>query len=173
VAAVERAIMEPTWETLIAGLGTWTRGAERALHKPLLVLMILGRAQRGGPANVFRFRDLDEPLREALQAFGPARKSYRSELPFWRLKEDGFWVVHHEARLAARTRGGAPTRRLLLDEDAAAEVPVARWEELRAEPGRVARLVQTVLQAYWPAELRGRVAAEVVFGLRVEEELEA
>lgn len=40
------------WETLIAGVNTWTRGTERAVHKPLLVLMILGRAQRGGPANV-------------------------------------------------------------------------------------------------------------------------
>jgi putative restriction endonuclease len=166
--------MEPaTWESLIAGVNTWSRGTERAVHKPLLVLMILGRAQRGGPANVFRFRDLDEPLREALRAFGPARKSYRAELPFWRLKEDGFWVVHEEARLSKLANGAAPSRRLLLEEDAAAEVPRAMWDELVREPPRVARLVKGVLDEHWPAEMRGKVAAEVVFGMRLDNETNA
>jgi putative restriction endonuclease len=160
-----------TWETLIADMRVWSRGSERAVHTPLLVLMILGRAQRGGPANVFRFRDLDEPLREALRAFGPPRKSCRSELPFWRLKDDGFWMVHDEARLASLMKGAEPSRRLLLAEDAAAEVPVALWEQLAEDPGRVARLVQKVLEMHWPAEVRGKVAAEVVLGLKVEEDL--
>jgi len=164
--------MEPaTWESLIAGMTTWSRGTERAVHKPLLVLMILGRAQRGGPANVFRFRDVDEPLREALRAFGPARKSYRAELPFWRLKEDGFWVVQDEARLSKLTNGSAPGRRLLLEEDAAAEVPRGMWDELAGDPARVARLVRGVLERHWPAEVRGQVAAEVVFGMKVDEEM--
>lgn len=161
--------MEPdTWETLIAGLRTGTRGA---VGKPLLVLMILGRAQRGGPANVFRFRDLDETLREALRAFGPPRKTYRSEHPFWHLKSDGFWVVQGEARLAKLMRGREPSRRSLLDEDAAAVVPRETWDALVREPPRVARLVQRVLEI-WPAEVRGQVAAEVVMGLGFEEEPE-
>lgn len=161
-----------TWETLIANVKTWSRGGERAVHKPLLVLMILGRAQRGGPANVFRFRDVEEPLREALRAFGPARKSYRAEVPFWRLKEDGFWVIQGEDRIASLAKGGSPSRRLLLEEDAAAEVPATLWGELAGDPARVARLIQAVLEMGWsdPA-VRGRVAAEVVFGMKVDEEI--
>ncbi len=157
----------PTWESLIAGL----RVRSRAVHKPLLVLMILGRAQRGGPANVFRFRDLDEPLREALQSFGPPRKRPSSESAFWSLKDDGFWVVHDEARLARAMTSKRPSRRLLLKEDAAAEVPRELWDALVQEPARVARLVKTVLETHWEdPSVRARVAAEVVFGMRVEED---
>jgi putative restriction endonuclease len=162
--------MQPaTWETLIAGIRTWTHGSDRAVHKPLLVLMILARAQRGGPANVFRFRDLDAPLRDALRAFGPPRKRYRSEQAFWHLKEDGFWVVPGEARLARLTGGAPPSRRRLLEEDAAAEVPPALWEELRREPARAARLIQGVLAAHWPAERHGEILARLVFDLPEEE----
>lgn len=158
-----------SWETLIVGVNTWTRGTERAVHKPLLVLMILGHAQRGEPANVFRFRSIDEPLRESLRAFGPSRKSYRSEYPFWYLKDDGFWVVHNEARLAALKRGREPSRRLLPDEDAAAEVPRGLLEELSADPARVAGLVQKVLEMHWEdPKTRARMAAEVL-RLQVEE----
>ncbi len=155
---------------MIAGMRVWSRGGERAVHKPLLVLMILARAQRGGPANVFRFRDLDEPLREALAAFGPVRKVYRSEYPFWYLKEDGFWVVHNEARLTELKRSGEPSRRLLLDEDAAAEVPVGLWDQLSGDPVRVARLIQVVAAANWPLEKRGELLSRVVFDLTIEDE---
>jgi putative restriction endonuclease len=148
----------PSWETLITGVRVWTRGTKRAVHKPLLVLMILGRARRGG-SNVFRFEEVDEPLREALRAFGGSPKS---EYPFWYLKDDGFWVVRDEARLATLKRGSEPSRKLLLEEDATAEVPLALWEDLAGDQARVARLVQTVVEANWPAEMRAAVVAQVV-----------
>jgi len=154
-----------TWETLIAEL----QSPKGAVHEPLLVLMILGRALRGGPANVFRFRDLDEPLSAALRAFGPPRKRHHPERAFWRLREHGFWVVHREARLGPRT-GPEPSRRRLLDEDAAAEVPRALWDELSGDHARTARLAQRVVEAHWPAEVRGAVLADLVFDLRVDDD---
>lgn len=167
---VETSTMSTSWESWIAGMRVWSRGGARAVHKPLLVLMILARAQRGGPANVFRFRDLDGPLREGLASFAQGTKARRSELPFWRLREDGFWRVHDEARLAKGARG-APSRRALLDADAAAEVPIDAWEELRRDPARVARLIQAVVTAHWPLERRGEVLSRVVFDLEIEEEI--
>ena len=157
-----------TWETWIAGLGA--HGTARSVHGPLLALMILARAPRGGPANVFRFRDLDEPLRAALAAFGPPRKRHRAEIAFWRLEGDGLWVVHDRARIAKRAGGATPSRRLLLEMDAAAEVPQAAWETLRADPGRVARLIHQVMADTWPIERHGEILAELVFDLRLEEE---
>lgn len=158
----------PTWETLLTSMRVSTRGAERAVHKPLLTLMILARAQRGGPANVFRFRDLDEPLRDALRVFGPARRAYRSEQPFWRLKEDGFWRIHDEERLRP-AKPGVPSRRALLEADAAAEVPAALWDELRGDPARVAKLIQGVMQATWPAERHGELLSALVFALAMDD----
>jgi putative restriction endonuclease len=159
----------PSWETLLASMRVFTRGSERAVHKPLLALMILARAQRGGPANVFRFRDLDPPLRDALQAFGPPRRAHRSEQPFWRLKEDGFWRIHDEERLS-QGKPGVPSRRALLEADAAAEVPMALWDELRADPARVARLIQAVMKANWPVERHGELLSTLVFDLSLPDD---
>jgi hypothetical protein len=144
------------WEAFV-------EGGSRVPGGGLLLLMILGRAQRGGPFNVFRFRDLDEPFAEAAAAF--AAGSEAAPAAFWALREAGFWEVRGEARFAA-----APTREALLDADAAALVPAARWEELRSDPARTARLLKAVLVAGWPAEQHGRLLAEVVFDLRVDEE---
>lgn len=160
----------PPWESLIDSMRVPVRGGERGVHKALLTLIILARAQRGGPANVFRFRDLDEPLRAALAKLGPARKTHRSEVGFWRLAEDGFWVVRDQARLTKLTGGKTPGRRLLLEKDAAAEVPVALWEALRGDPARVARLIQRVMARHWAPERHGEVLAEVVFDMAVDED---
>ncbi|APR79784.1 Hypothetical protein A7982_05131 [Minicystis rosea] len=140
------------------------------MDRPLLALMILARAQRGGPANVFRFRDLDEPLRAALAAFGPPQEEHRAELAFWELRDDVFWVVHDEARIAQRAGDTPPSRALLVEEDAAAEVPEAAWEALRTDPGRTARLIHQVMTSTWPAERHGEILAELVFDFRIEEE---
>lgn len=153
----------PPWETLIGNL-------RPPAPRRLLVLMILARAQRGGPANVFRYRDLDEPLRRALAAFGPGQRPRGAEQAFWRLRNDGFWRIHDEARLAGLSRGPVPSRRLLLAEDAAAEVPAPLWRALSGDAPRVARLVQAVLEGGFAPELRGAVLAEVVMGLGWEED---
>jgi hypothetical protein len=150
----------PDWEAFV-------RAAAGVPAGPLLVLMILGRAQRGGPFNVFRYRDLDEPLGEAIAAF---QAEGAAPSAFWDLREAGFWEVRDEARFAG---AHAPARQALLDGDAAAEVPTQRWEELRGDPARTARLLRSVLSRSWPAEVHGRLLAEVVFDLRVDEAIGA
>jgi hypothetical protein len=42
-------------------INVWSRGSERAPHKPLLVLYALGQLSRGGP-NLVAFRDLAPKL---------------------------------------------------------------------------------------------------------------
>ena len=167
---------DASWESLIAGLcRSACEGDERtpAVDKLLLALMILARAQRGGPANVFRFRDLDAPLGEALAAFGPAGAGHTPEAAFWRLQEDGFWFVHDLATLVGAANGsGSPPRARLLEADAAAEVPAPLWDDLRNDPARVARLLHTVLAAHWPQERHGEILAKLVFDLQVDEEEE-
>ena len=33
-----------TWDDILSDLHVWKRGQQRAVHKPLLLLMLLGRA---------------------------------------------------------------------------------------------------------------------------------
>jgi putative restriction endonuclease len=78
---------------LLGGINIWKKGGQRAPHKPLLLLMTLARVQRG-ESRLATFEVIEPALKRLLQDFGPQRKSFHPEFPFWRLQNDGdFWVV--------------------------------------------------------------------------------
>lgn len=70
----------------------WKRGEERAPHKPLLLLYALGRFVTTGQ-RLIPFVEVDRDLRVLLVEFGPERKSYHPEYPFWWLQNDGIWEL--------------------------------------------------------------------------------
>ena len=59
-----------------------------APHKPLLILLALGRVQRGEP-RMAEFSALDAPLRALLGEFGPSSAAKSRHYPFWHLATDG------------------------------------------------------------------------------------
>lgn len=155
-----------TLEQRLRNLHTWKRGDTRAVHKPLLTLYLLARAQRGG-ANAVSFREVREPLAEALRLFGPPRRRVQPELPFWHLQYDGFWRVLDSQRLPRGKRGDRPTARALLEHDAVGEVPARLWAQLKRSPRRIPRLARSVLEQFWPESLHDDIAR--FFGLELEE----
>ncbi|MCU0712568.1 MAG: HNH endonuclease [Pirellula sp.] len=82
-------------------LKVWQRGDERAPHKPLLLLLALGR-YAAGSNRLIKYSEIDKPLKELLELFGPPRKSFHSEYPFWRLQNDGIWELENAEGLEAR-----------------------------------------------------------------------
>lgn len=77
----------------ILSVGTWKRGDIRAPHKPLLLLLSLGRIQRDQP-RLLSYEELEGKLKSLLLDFGPPRKNVRAYYPFWRLQNDGdFWEI--------------------------------------------------------------------------------
>jgi putative restriction endonuclease len=85
----------------VADIAVWQRGSERAPHKPLLLLMALARYSRGEPSQI-PYAVIDWELRELLAEFGPSRKSYHPEYPFWRLQNDGIWELQNAENVAPR-----------------------------------------------------------------------
>ena len=79
-------------KSLFENLTVWKKDDQRAPHKPLLALYTLGRLRRGGE-RLISYADVDRELRKLLKEFGPPRKSYHPEYPFWRLQNDGVWEV--------------------------------------------------------------------------------
>ena len=75
-------------------LQIWNRGGERAPHKPLLLLSMLARVQRGEDRLVL-YEELHPKLANLLTDFGPSRPRHHPEYPFWRLLNDAgsFWDV--------------------------------------------------------------------------------
>ncbi|MDF1665403.1 MAG: HNH endonuclease [Planctomycetota bacterium] len=84
----------------------WARGDERAPHKPLLLLMILGRIQRG-EERLTLFTDIEKPLLKLLNDFGPSRRSQHPGAPFWRLQVDKLWDIPEAKSITTTSSGDA------------------------------------------------------------------
>src|SRR3954464_13679087 len=87
-------------------LNVWKQGDQRAPHKPLLILYALGRWQQG--ITEVTFLEAEPALTELLRRFGPQRKSNPPEQPFWRLQNDGVWVVRAPSPLPLKTGDTVP-----------------------------------------------------------------
>lgn len=133
-------------------ISVWSRGDERAPHKPLLILLALGRLSRGEP-NSFAYDSIDKPLADLLREFGPVRKSYHPELPFWRLQRDGLWVVEDEGRFQRRTGSNDIPRRELLAQDAHGHFPTELATRLQQEPALRASVARLLLESHFPPSL--------------------
>ena len=144
--------MSNRWEELIRNIKVWKRGDQRAPHKPLLTLLLLARAQQG-EASSLAFSEIYEKLESALRAFGPIRKTYHPEFPFWYLKNDGFWSVKDADEIPYRSGKSQPTKKGLLAHEAVGEVDEELWEELERKPDLIPQLSSILLEEHWPASL--------------------
>lgn len=63
--------------TTLTGLKVWKRGGQRAPHKPLLLLLAMGRAVRG-ESRLAPFSELEKTLTGLLRHFGPPRQASRT-----------------------------------------------------------------------------------------------
>jgi len=161
------------WTNLIGNLNTWRRGGERAIHKPLLTLMILGRAQKGQSREI-RYEDVHDRLDEGLRLLGPKRSTYHPEYPFWHLESDDFWFVRDrcDAERFPRRKGkdfpaGA---RVLLDGEAVGEVREEYWSQLVGNPELIKRLGLQLLNEFWPVAYHSAVADHCGLDLRPVQE---
>jgi putative restriction endonuclease len=82
----------------LASLNVWKSGDTRAPHKPLLMLLALGRLGSGA-GRLATFEEWAAPLAKLLEEFGPPRKVTHTEYPFWRLQADQLWEVLDGGRL--------------------------------------------------------------------------
>src|SRR5437868_2568045 len=98
----------------VAALRTWVRGGERAPNKPLLILVALGRIQRG-ESRLMALGDVENVMRKLLTDYGPERAQVHPEYPFWRLTTDGFWQVDSPIALPARKGNTNPPLAALRD----------------------------------------------------------
>jgi putative restriction endonuclease len=126
-------------------LNVWERGSERAPHKPLLVLYALGRWQDG--ETRIAFREAGPVISELLQDFGPERKSYHPEYPFWYLKNDDVWEVNVEFDKGA---GSSGLKRELLEQDAEGSLTRDVLEALDADTTLAGKIAHRLLEGHFP-----------------------
>jgi putative restriction endonuclease len=140
---------EQFWRQALSKLNTWKRGDQRAVHKPLLTLMLIARAASNGSRRI-HFVAIAEELTKLLREFGPRRLTYHPEFPFWYLQTDGFWEVENRSTLALKKSGQSPSKQTLLARDAVGAVPQHLWEALQHSAALRAELTQQLLDEFWP-----------------------
>lgn len=138
--------------SLFESLGVWSRGDQRAPHKPLLVLLALARWQQGR-RDPIRFAQVDAELTTLLKEFGPSRQSFHSEYPFWRLQNDGVWVVTSEQPMKPRASNNDVLKSELIAHHAKGEFAADVQAALVADPTLVPKLAALLLERHFPESL--------------------
>ena len=132
-------------------LRLWQRGDERAPHKPLLVLYAIGKLLRG-ENRLVPFTEIDENLGELLREFGPKRKVQRTQLPFWRLQNDGVWEIPGADRIE-QSPGGDVRRGDLFRFEVAGGFTEDIVQQLLNDSSLAFDIVQNMLDAHFPESI--------------------
>ena len=94
-------------QRMFSSINIWSKGDQRAPNKPLLILIALSKLQQG-EERLLAFDNYEDKLRNLLEEFGPQRKNYHPEYPFWRLQNDLVWEVETAETLRARDSNTDP-----------------------------------------------------------------
>lgn len=152
--------MTKTDETLerFRHLNVWKRNDVRAPHKPLLVLLALGRLQAGSD-RLLPYDEIDRPLTQLLEDFGPPRKSPHSELPFFHLQTDGVWEIDDRVPLRIRRGSKNPLKSDLKSLRIAGGFTEEVFRELKRRPELVRQLARQILVTHFPESLHDSICA--------------
>ena len=140
-------------------LKVWRRAGERAPHKPLLVLYAIGKLLRD-ESRLIQFSDVEIHLKSLLREFGPRRANYRTEYPFWRLQNDGVWEVVDAAQTILNL-GENPSKRVLLDSNAAGRFHESIVTQLQNDSRLVSEIIQILLDGHFPSSIHEDIVQSV------------
>jgi putative restriction endonuclease len=143
----------------IESLNVWRSGGQRAPHKPLLLLYALARFQSG--QTRISYKEVDDDLRRLLIEFGPARKSVHPEYPFWRLQNDGLWVVSSHAPMKTRLGNTDARKSELIEQHAEGQFTADVVALLRSHPQLAQTAAQRLLDGHFAESLHQDIADAV------------
>lgn len=145
---------------LLTNVAVWTRGDERAPHKPLLLLLALARCARGDEREI-PYEEIDQPLSALLREFGPPRTQYQPEFPFWHLQSDGIWVVRDADSLERRPNKNNVTRKVLRRENPAGGLTEEIYSALRKDRALLIEAAGRILEAHFPHTMHEDILAAI------------
>ncbi len=137
-------------------------GTGRAPHKPLLILLMLGRYQRGITGDVL-FSEVREPLADLIEEFGPATKGASDVVnPFWRLQNDKggrIWKVVDASGSKVADSINPPSISRFNETKARGNFARELAQVLASEPAYLARLAGWLMDSHFPPSLHDEIRA--------------
>jgi putative restriction endonuclease len=151
----------------ILNLNTWHRKGVRAPHQPLYLLLLIGRLQSGLP-RLASFSSIQRKLKEALKIFGPPRRSFHPEYPFWHLAkgDDAICEIPGCERISLRPGSSNPSVAELVRRNATGGLR-AEFENALRDIEFSSIVVHRILDGHFPRNLHSDVLD--FFGVRVVE----
>ena len=128
-----------------------SRHGRRSPHKPLLLLLSIGR-HFGGYERLAAFGDIEEDLNSLIRRFGLPDSRENAYHPFWHLRNDGLWEIDRPELVKVTAAGDAhisdlrkhSIRGRLSDDVSSA---------LETNPDLCWRIVRSLLNDYFPPSL--------------------
>ena len=152
----------------LSKLRVWKEGGKRAPHKPLLLLLAMGRAVRG-EERLVPFSEIEEPLTGLLRHFGPPSKSFQPVAPFGRLPNDGLWEIPGADSLR-RTGSGDLLTAELRSQGTRGGLPKSLYRLLVSDRSAASAAAQWLLDEHFPVSMHQHILEAVgLDGLAQEE----
>jgi len=130
-----------------------------------LLLHVLSH-YRQGHERLFNYSsEVYEPLLDLLERYGPQRRDQRPDMPFWRLKGDGFWELQN-AELCSTDGNRQPTRRELIEYNVAGRFDADNFALMAKNHRLIDTLAQQLLEAHFPVSIQEDIAGEMGFDIR-------
>ncbi|SQC39634.1 restriction endonuclease [Klebsiella pneumoniae] len=154
-------------QSAISNVSVWRQGDVCAPHKPLLLLYVLSQYKAGHPRLFNYGLEIHEPLTRLLKEFGPKRRTDYPNMPFWRLRTDGFWEIAHAEGCKPRKGNTQPTKKELIDNQVAGGFDEAAYQQLLAHPEMIDQLAQKILTDRFPESIQRILANQLGFDLSI------
>jgi putative restriction endonuclease len=137
----------------------WSKGDQRAPHKPLLILLALGKFQQN--QQTVMFAEIKDQLAKLIEDFGPPRKAIKPQFPFVRLANDGIW------RLNKNYQGiSDPSANRLVEDRVVGSFTPEVLSCIQQNKDAIPRIAQEILTANFPETLHEDILTAV--GLDVQ-----
>ena len=136
-----------------------TRHGRRSPHKPLLLLLSIGR-HFNGHERLATFGDIEKDLNRLIRRFGLPDSRENAYHPFWHFRNDGLWEIDRPELVRMTTAGHAyitDLRERGIRGGLAQDV----LSVLEKHPGLAWRVVQGLLNDYFPPTLHEDVLMDV------------
>lgn len=128
----------------LAALRVHQRDGRRAPHKPLLVLLALGRLSTSG-SSALTWQDAQTQLGGLIAEFGPGSRTSRVQsaaYPFTRLRSDGVWVLDRDVPM--------DTVGPLAAEPISGRFAPEVEQTLAGDPGLLASAARALVESHFP-----------------------
>ncbi|MEZ8585738.1 restriction endonuclease [Vibrio cyclitrophicus] len=149
-------------------ISRWRRGDQRAPHKPLMLLHALSEYKQGHQ-RLFRFEDeVDQQVKDLLVQYGPSRKAYHPEYPFWRLANEKypFWELENGEECIPRKSNTDPKKSELIKYNVMAGFDASSYQSLISNPELIEKIASKLIQDNFPDTLQEELF--VRFGFEVD-----